>query len=99
MTRELDYFGNPQVAKLLDLSLGLAMELHMAHQRALSLEMLLIRKEIIFQGELDAFKPLVQEQERLAASRDGLMSRVMDILTEDGPAEHPLRDEWRQRLP
>jgi hypothetical protein len=97
-TPEYDYFGSTHVSKLVDLVLQLGTELHVTGQRVRALEMLLVRNGTLSPGAVDAFEPDTQEEERLGAARDLLMHRIMRIITEDGPAEHPLRDQWEATL-
>jgi hypothetical protein len=97
-TPEHDYFGSPHVSKLVDLVLQLNAELHVTSQRGRALEMLLVRNGTLPAGAVDAFQPDTTEQEQLDTARDRRMERIMRIMTEDGPAEHPLRLQWEARL-
>jgi hypothetical protein len=97
-TPEYDYFGSPHVSKLVDLILQLSTELHITGQRVRALEMLLVRNGVVEPGAVDAFEPDTREQEILGAARDLLMERILRIITEAGPAEHPLREQWVARL-
>ena len=97
-TPEYDYFGTPHVSKLVDLILQLSTELHITGQRVRALEMLLVRNGTLSPGAVDTFEPDTQEEENLGVARDRLMERLMRIITEDGPAEHPLRDQWESTL-
>ncbi len=93
MTREVHYFADPQLDRAVGLVMQLAAELHVTTQRLHALEQLLVASGVIEQGALDAFQPDEAQRERLTAVRDGAMGRLLRVLTEDGPAEHPLRDE------
>lgn len=93
MTQEIHYFADPQLDRAVGLIMQLAAENHIATQRIHALEMLLVRKGVVDEGELDAFEPQGAESERLGAVRDRAMERLLRVLTESGPAEHPLRDE------
>ena len=97
-TPEYDYFGSPHVSKLVDLVLQLGTELHVTSQRVRALEMLLVRSGILAADSVDSFLPETREQQHLDAARDQLMARMMRIITESGPAEHPLRDQWEATL-
>jgi hypothetical protein len=97
-TPEFDYFGSPHVSKLVDLVLQLGTELHVTSQRVRALEMLLVRNGTLTPGAVDGFVPDTREQEHLDSARDLLMARILRIVTEDGPAEHPLRDQWEATL-
>lgn len=93
MTQELHYFADPQLDRAVGLIMQLASEQHIATQRLHALEMLLVRRGVIAEGELDSFVPEGTERERLDAVRDRTMERLLRVLTESGPAEHPLREE------
>jgi hypothetical protein len=97
-TPEYDYFGSPHVSKLVDLILQLSTELHVTSQRVRALEMLLVRNGTLAAGAVDAFEPETREQEVLDSARDLLMERILRIITEAGPAEHPLREQWEATL-
>ena len=93
MTQELHYFADPQLDRAVGLIMQLASENHIATQRIHALEMLLVRKGVLGSDELDLFVPEGEERERLDQVRDRAMERLLKVLTESGPAEHPLRDE------
>ena len=93
MTREVHYFADPQLDRAVGLVMQLAAELHVTTQRLHALEHLLVGTGVLEAGALDAFQPDGPQRERLEAVRDGAMVRLRRVLTEDGPAEHPLRDE------
>ncbi|MBO4160382.1 MULTISPECIES: hypothetical protein [Micromonospora] len=98
MSTEFDYFGDPRLGKLLDLVLQLSTELHVSRQRLRVLEQLLVRRDVLGAGDVDGFTADDAEQLALARDRDQLLHRLMRILTEQGPAEHPLRDQWEAAL-
>ncbi|WP_433533158.1 hypothetical protein ACQPYA_14745 [Micromonospora sp. CA-263727] len=98
MSSEFDYFDDPRFGKLFDLVLQLSTELHVTRQRLLAVEALLVRRDVLGAGDVDGFEPSHDEQQLLGAERDALLARLMRILTEDGPAEHPLRDQWEAAL-
>jgi hypothetical protein len=98
MSAELDYFGNAHVSKLVDLVLQLTTEVHVVTQRVHALEMQLVRAGSLDPGQLDAFVPGDAERQVLDARRDELMDRLLRIITEAGPAEHPLREQWAAAL-
>lgn len=93
MTREVHYFADPQLDRAVGLVMQLAAELHVTTQRLHALEHLLVGSGVLAEGALDAFQPDESQRAQLAAVRDGAMGRLLRVLTEDGPAEHPLRDE------
>ena len=94
MSKEFDFFGNEQISKLFDLVLELGMDLHVASTRIRALEMMLVRSGKLNNGELDGFIPTADEKQVLDKNRDEFMARLMRIITEVGPAEHPLREQW-----
>jgi len=94
MTQEFDYFGNPQLSKLFDLTLSVSMDLHVANHRLRTLEMLLLRAGLIQENEVDTFEPTAEEKVILDQKRDEYLARLMRIITESGPSEHPLREQW-----
>jgi hypothetical protein len=94
MSTEFDYFGDPRSGKLFDLVLQLGTELHVTRQRLLAVEKLLVRAGTIEADAVDGFRPGPDEKQVFDRERDELLARLLRILTEDGPAEHPLRDQW-----
>ena len=98
MSKEFDFFGTEQISKLFDLVLELGMDLHVASTRIRALEMMLVRSGKLNNGELDGFIPTADEKQVLDKNRDEFMARLMRIITEVGPAEHPLREQWDQAL-
>ncbi len=97
-TPEFDYFGSPHVSKLVDLVLLLGTEVHVAQTRVRALESLLVRNGTLAAGAVDGFEPEPAEQASFDATRDQLMQRILRIITEAGPAEHPLREQWEATL-
>ncbi len=93
MTREVHYFADPQLDRAVGLCLQLAAEVHVTTQRLHALEQILVDKGLLDGGEVDAFQPDVEQRKQLEAVRDASMQRILRVITEDGPAEHPLRDE------
>jgi hypothetical protein len=98
MTDELQYFSSPQTGKLVDLVLQLATDLHVTSNRVRVLEAALVRAGTLSDGQVDTFEPTAAEAEILNSSRDAIMNRLMRIITERGPAEHPLREQWEDQL-
>jgi hypothetical protein len=94
MSTEFDFFENPQISKLFDLVLELGMDLHVTTTRLRALEMLLIRNGELKADQLDGFIPTEAEKRSLDVKRDEFMARLMRIITESGPSEHPLREQW-----
>lgn len=98
MTDEFQYFASPQTGKLLDLILQLATDLHVTNNRVRVLEAALVRAGTLTEGQVDAFEPTAPEAEVLNSSRDAIMNRLIRIITERGPAEYPLREQWEDQL-
>lgn len=87
MTAEFTYFADPQTDRLVSLVWQLAAELDVTRQRLAAVEELLVRSGAIEPGTVDAGIPD-------SAVRDDLLDRLMRVVTEYGPAEHPLRPYW-----
>lgn len=98
MSEEFQYLENTQTSKLFDLILQLATELHVERHRLRALEGLLVRKQLVGPGELDGFVPTDEEARILDEARGDYMARLIRIITENGPAEHPLREQWDELL-
>jgi hypothetical protein len=93
MDIDRSYFSHPELDRVIGLVMQLAADLHVAQTRCRSLEHLLVRHGVIPAGAVDGFEPDEQEARGLQDSRDALLSRLLRILTEDGPSAHPLRSE------
>lgn len=98
MSAEFQYLESHQTAKLFDLVLQLATDLHVTSHRLRALEALMVRKGVLEQGELDHFQPSDAETDVLDLARSDYMARLVRIITENGPAEHPLREQWDAML-
>ena len=98
MSKEFDFFGDPRISKLFDLVLELGMDLHVASTRVHALEMMLVRSGALSAGSIDKFEPTDAEKAVLDKNRDEFMARLMRIITEVGPAEHPLRQQWDEAI-
>ena len=94
MSAEFDFFENPQISKLFDLVLELGMDLHVTTTRLRALEMLLVWNGDLRADQLDRFIPTEAEKQSLDVKRDEFMARLIRIITESGPSEHPLREQW-----
>ncbi len=98
MADEFLYLSSAETSKLFDLVLQLATDLHVTTHRLRALEALLVRHGAVAEGELDGFTPTAQEAGVLDGSRTAYLARLARIITENGPAEHPLRDQWEDAL-
>lgn len=70
------------------------MDLHVTTTRLRALEMLLIQNGDLKADQLDGFIPTEAEKQSLDLKRDEFMARLIRIITESGPSEHPLREQW-----
>lgn len=97
MTAETTYFADPQIDRLVSLVWQLAGELQVTRHRLAALEALLARSGALDPGALDGFQPTAEEAAALTRHRDGYLDRLARVVAEHGPAEHPLRDQWRSQ--
>jgi hypothetical protein len=93
MSEEVTYFADPQLDRAVGLIFQLAAELHVTTQRLHALEAVLVEAGVLPSGAVDAYEPDADGRQRLDAVRDAAMGRLLRVLTEHGPAEHPLRGE------
>lgn len=98
MPSEFDYLGNPAVSKLFDMVLQLSVDLHVVAHRQSMLEIALERNGVLAKNALDSLVPSEEETKELGAAREARLGRILRIITEDGPAAHPLRQQWEDRL-
>lgn len=94
MTTEFDYLGDPTVSKLFDLVLQTSIDLHVTAHRLSVVELALIKNGIIAANTVETVELTADETATLDAAREARLARVLRIITEGGPAEHPLRDQW-----
>ena len=90
---DVTYFEDPQLDRAVGLVFQLASELHVTTQRLHALEALLTDAGVLEEGALDAFQPDETQADALGRVRDAMMARLLRVVTGDGPATHPLRDE------
>lgn len=93
MDTDRTYFTDRDLDRVVGLVMQLAAELHTAQARCRALELLLVRQGVLAEGAVDEFEPDAEEGAQLDGSRDGLIARLLQIMTEDGPSAHPLRGE------
>jgi hypothetical protein len=80
------WFLEPQVEKVLAITMTLAQELAVAHQRTDTLERLLKAKGVLADGEIDAFAPdPVASAERQMWNQE-FIARVLRIVQQDNEA-------------
>lgn len=80
------YFLEPQVEKVLAITMTLAQELAVAHQRADTLERLLKAKGILAEGEIDAFTPDVAASAERQMWNQEFIARVLRIVQQENEA-------------
>ena len=97
MTAETSYFPDPQTDRLVSLVWQLAGELQVTRHRLAALEALLVRSGAVPAGALDGFAPTAEEAAALGRHRDGYLDRLARVVSEHGPAEQPLREQWYAR--
>ena len=93
MSEEVTYFADPQLDRAVGLIFELAAEVHVTTQRLHALEAVLVDAGVLPTGSVDVYEPDTGSRQRLDDVRDEAMGRLLRVLTEHGPAEHPLRDE------
>lgn len=98
MTDEFRYLSSAETSKLFDLILQLGTDLHVTTHRLRALEALLVRQRLLDEGQVDTFVPNEEEARVLDEARTAYMARLVRIITEHGPAEHPLREQWESSL-
>ncbi|MEZ5895528.1 MAG: hypothetical protein R3C40_08765 [Parvularculaceae bacterium] len=76
-------FPDPDVERVLDITMALASELAVTRERLDTLEQLLQEKGLVTQSEIEAYKPdQAVAQSRLAEHQD-MITRILRILHED----------------
>lgn len=98
VTTEFDYLGDTTVSKLFDMVLQLSVDLHVATHRLGVLELALVKRGALAQDSLETIELSTDETAALDLAREARLGRIIRIITEDGPAEHPLRDQWEERI-
>ncbi len=80
------YFLDPQVERVLTITMAVAQELAVARQRVDTLERLLLAKGILEQGEVDAFAPGPDAAIERALWTQEYLSRVLRIVQQENEA-------------
>lgn len=80
------YFLEPQVEKVLAITMTLAQELAVAHQRADTLERLLKAKGILVEGEIDHFTPDAAASAERQMWNQEYIARVLRIVQQENEA-------------
>lgn len=98
MATEFEYLSTTETSKLFDLVLQLATDLHVTNHRLNVLEMVLAKVGALSCDAVETFEPDADQAAALDASREARLGRLLRIITETGPAEHPLRTQWDEVL-
>jgi hypothetical protein len=80
------YFLDPQVERVLAITMAVAQELAVARQRADTLERLLRSKGILDEGEIDAFAPDAQASAERAMWSQEYIARILRIVQQENEA-------------
>jgi len=80
------YFLVPQVERVLAITMSLAQELAVAHQRADTLERLLKAKGILADGEIDAFAPDAAASAERQMWNQEFIARILRIVQQENEA-------------
>jgi len=80
------WFLEPQVEKVLAITMTLAQELAVVHQRADTLERLLRAKGLLAEGEIDAFAPDAAASAERQMWNQEFIARVLRIVQQDNEA-------------
>jgi len=80
------YFLEPQVERVLAITMSLAQELAVAHQRADTLERLLTAKGVIAEGEIDAFTPDATASAQRQMWNQEYIARILRIVQQENEA-------------
>lgn len=86
------YFLEPQVERVLAITMAIAQELAVSRQRVDTLERLLVSKGVIIPGDIDAFKPdAVAAAERQMWNQE-YIARILRIVQQENEAAALLDD-------
>lgn len=80
------YFLEPQVERVLAITMSLAQELAVAHQRADTLERLLKAKGVLVEGEIDAFAPDASASAERQMWNQEYIARILRIVQQENEA-------------
>ena len=83
MADKRPYFMNPEVERVLVVSMTLAQELAVARARIDSLERLLERKGMLTQAEIEGFEPTAAEASQRSQWTQEYLARVLHILQQE----------------
>ena len=80
------YFLEPQVERVMAITMTLAQELAVAHQRADTLERLLKAKGVLADGEIESFAPDPQAAAERAMWSQEFIARILRIVQQEAEA-------------
>lgn len=80
------YFLEPQVERVLAITMAVAQELAVARQRADTLERLLLAKGVLTAGEIDAFAPDRAASTERAMWNQEYIARILRIVQQENEA-------------
>lgn len=95
---EFTYFKDGDIDRVMGVIWQLGQELYTTRQRVLALEELLASKGVIGRGELDAFHPSDEAQERLTADGQRIMERLLRTISETDDSRAPMREQFLAEL-
>ncbi len=80
------YFLDPQVERVLAITMAVAQELAVSRQRADTLERILRAKGLLAEGEIDAFQPDGQAATERALWTQEYLARILRIVQQENEA-------------
>lgn len=80
------YFMEPQVERVLAITMTIAQELAVARQRVDTLERLLTAKGVLTDNEIDSFSPTPQEAAERAMWNQEYIARILRIVQQENEA-------------
>lgn len=80
------YFLEPQVERVLAITMAIAQELAVSRQRGDTLERLLKAKGVLADGEIDAFTPDPQAAAERAMANQEYIARILRIVQQENEA-------------
>ena len=86
------YFLEPQVERVLAITMAIAQELAVAHQRNDTLERLLKAKGILAQDEIETFAPDPQAAAERASWNQEYIARILRIVQQENEAAAAIND-------
>lgn len=85
-TGKRPYFLDPEVERVMCVTMAVAQELAVARQRIDTLERLLDARGLVPRGELDAFSPSAEQYAERALWSQEYINRILRIVQQEGQA-------------